>query len=379
MRVLIVSHGYGIPEWFRLLEVTAETHDVTLLAPDSFETTVFGELQPPDRASKATIMATRTFPLNRLSAKAGGHFLFRPSWRELRSFRPDLIQIEYEPWRPEFWSVILPLTLLRPRTPVLLLVKKNTRHVAWGPIGWLERALTWLGMKRVTRVLAVSQKAGDVLAQLGYGHKPVTLQGHIPLSSALEEAVPDRSDHDTFQVGYVGGLTVKKGIAELIEAVGITRDRTGRDIQLRLVGPPGEASLVALVNRLPWVHAPGPIPNHAVPAFLATLDAFAMPSRVLRDHEEHDGHALLEAMAAGLPCLASSSGIIPELIEHETSGLLHTPRDVETLADQVERLVTDRDLRERLGHAARKSALDRAGLRSLAQQRLQTYAEVACA
>jgi glycosyltransferase involved in cell wall biosynthesis len=228
----------------------------------------------------------------------------------------------------------------------------------------------------VTRVLAVSQKAGDVLAQLGYGHKPVTLQGHIPLAPALEETVPDRSDHDEFRVGYVGGLTVKKGIAELIEAVGITRDRTGRDIQLHLVGPHGQASLTALANRLPWVHTPGPIPNKDVPAFLGTLDAFVMPSLVLRDHEEHDGHALLEAMAAELPSLASTSGIIPELIEHETSGLLHAPRDVETLANHLERLVTDAALRERLGRAARKSALDRAGLRSLAQQRLQTYAEV---
>lgn len=68
--------------------------------------------------------------------------------------------------------------------------------------------------------------------------------------------------------------------------------------------------------------------------------------------------ALVEAMAAGLPIVATNVGGTPEAIDHEVHGLLVPPEDVEGLAAAVERLLRDRPLAARLAAAARQRALD---------------------
>jgi glycosyltransferase involved in cell wall biosynthesis/peptidoglycan/xylan/chitin deacetylase (PgdA/CDA1 family) len=67
--------------------------------------------------------------------------------------------------------------------------------------------------------------------------------------------------------------------------------------------------------------------------------------------------ALMEAMSAGLPVVASRTGGIPELVNHEDSGFLVTPGDPVSLADALERLALDASLRERMGRAGRETIL----------------------
>jgi glycosyltransferase involved in cell wall biosynthesis len=67
--------------------------------------------------------------------------------------------------------------------------------------------------------------------------------------------------------------------------------------------------------------------------------------------------ALMEAMSAGLPVVASRTGGIPELVNHEQSGFLVTPGDSAALADALERLALDASLRERMGRAGRETIL----------------------
>jgi glycosyltransferase involved in cell wall biosynthesis len=87
-------------------------------------------------------------------------------------------------------------------------------------------------------------------------------------------------------------------------------------------------------------------------AVLETADVFVLPS--LR---EGCPGALIEAMAAGKPCVASDCGPMPELIEHEVSGLLAQPQSVEAIAQAVVRIASDAQLRDRLGVAARERAM----------------------
>jgi glycosyltransferase involved in cell wall biosynthesis/peptidoglycan/xylan/chitin deacetylase (PgdA/CDA1 family) len=67
--------------------------------------------------------------------------------------------------------------------------------------------------------------------------------------------------------------------------------------------------------------------------------------------------ALMEAMSAGLPVVASRTGGIPELVNHEHNGLLVAPADPVALADALERLALDAPLRERMGRAGRETIL----------------------
>jgi glycosyltransferase involved in cell wall biosynthesis len=82
-------------------------------------------------------------------------------------------------------------------------------------------------------------------------------------------------------------------------------------------------------------------------ALMRLADAVVLPSR-------HEGHplALLEAMALGRPAIATAVGGVPEIIEHERTGLVVARDDAEALANAIERLRSDPALRLRMGVAA---------------------------
>ncbi len=77
---------------------------------------------------------------------------------------------------------------------------------------------------------------------------------------------------------------------------------------------------------------------------------------VLPSHSEGTPNAVLEAMAAGLPTVATAVGGVPELIVDGETGILVPPRDPEALAAAIERLAADPSLRTRMGVAARTAA-----------------------
>jgi glycosyltransferase involved in cell wall biosynthesis len=85
------------------------------------------------------------------------------------------------------------------------------------------------------------------------------------------------------------------------------------------------------------------VPHEQLPAFMETADIFVLPSRV-----EPFGIVLLEAGAAGLPVIATRVGGIPELIEHERTGLLISPDSVDELEAAIKRLMIDTSLAESL-------------------------------
>jgi glycosyltransferase involved in cell wall biosynthesis len=80
---------------------------------------------------------------------------------------------------------------------------------------------------------------------------------------------------------------------------------------------------------------------------------------IVQPDGDRDGvpNVILEAMAAGLPVVASAVSGIPEMVEHCRTGLLVSPADPESLAHGLERLLTDDELRHRLGETARAFAL----------------------
>jgi len=86
-----------------------------------------------------------------------------------------------------------------------------------------------------------------------------------------------------------------------------------------------------------------------VPKLLSCFDVFVLPSR-----SETFGLVLIEAMAAGLPVIATNSGGVPEIIEHGRTGLLFPPQDEQALSAQLSRLAGSAQLREQLGAEAQK-------------------------
>jgi glycosyltransferase involved in cell wall biosynthesis len=105
---------------------------------------------------------------------------------------------------------------------------------------------------------------------------------------------------------------------------------------------------------------------------LRQLDIFLSAS-----HEEGFSNSILEAMATGLPVVATSVGGTAEQIEHGETGLLVSPGDSQALSEALRKLLSDETLARRLGSAARFRAVDHFSVERMVHEMARLYEEIA--
>lgn len=172
----------------------------------------------------------------------------------------------------------------------------------------------------------------------------------------------------------VGRAVPKKGLDDLLRALALLP----RDVAWRLVHVGGgalrqklrrQAETLGIADRITWA---GAQPQQEVLAQYRQADLFVLASRIA-DDGDRDGlpNVLMEAQSQGLPCIATKVSAIPELIEHDVTGLLVPPGDPSALAKALAALIADpgaarklaeagaRRVRERFGHNANLDRLAR--------------------
>ena len=156
----------------------------------------------------------------------------------------------------------------------------------------------------------------------------------------------------------VGRLIEKKGFGDLIDACSILAGR-GKDFQCRICGDGIlHDELTAQIDRLGLadrVELSGPRPRGEIIAAIRRSAVVATPCVVGSDGNR-DGlpTILLEAMALGTPCVSTDVTGIPEVVQHEQTGLIATQHDPSSLADQIERLLDNPALGVTLAERARQ-------------------------
>lgn len=141
---------------------------------------------------------------------------------------------------------------------------------------------------------------------------------------------------------YVGTLEPRKNVPRLIEAW--TRIAGATETDLVVAGRMGWKTepIVATANKCPFkdrIHLPGYIEPEDLPSLLSAAQAFVWPSLF-----EGFGLPPLEAMACGTPVVTSNTAAMPETVGD--AALMIDPLDVEALADAMQRLETNAELRE---------------------------------
>jgi glycosyltransferase involved in cell wall biosynthesis len=344
---VVISHAYLEPEVAKSLDALAAHLPVRLVTPRRSPVLVFD-----DRRSES--LAGRPFEvvgLHRLP-RQGVLFLFA-SFRLGLEGRPEQILVEYDPWAPVFWQVVLARALCCPRSRLYVVAKKNTfrRHPRW--LAAVKTRLARAGLRRVSGVLAASRKVAALYREeFGAADSLIEVVPMHPVDADHFRPGPVDRRGGRIRIGFVGRLDHRKGVDVLLDAVE-SLVAGGAAVELHAVGPMGDVGAL---------HRPGapagtyvwhrPVPNSEVAAFLQQLDIFVMPSARLPDHEEHDGRALLEAMATGIACVGSDSGIIPELLGGGR-GRIFPAGDAAALARELNVLINHPEQRDRLSGEAR--------------------------
>ena len=156
----------------------------------------------------------------------------------------------------------------------------------------------------------------------------------------------------------VGRLVEKKGFPYLLQAASILQSR-GADFRLVIVGDgPMRSDLVRMAAGLQLrerVEFVGALTQRELRGLYQQADLFALASVVAADGDR-DGlpNVLLEALAMGIPTVASDISAIPELIEHQKTGLLAESGDPSDLADKLEMALYDEELRARVALLGRQ-------------------------
>jgi glycosyltransferase involved in cell wall biosynthesis len=171
-------------------------------------------------------------------------------------------------------------------------------------------------------------------------------------------------------------ISPRKNTLALVDAIA-TLIREGVDVQLRLAGTVAERSYGQAVNsRIDSyglqgkINMLGPIPIERVQAELAQASVFALVSI-----EENAPLCIEEAMAVGVPVVASNRCGMPYMVRHGETGFLVNPFDSNDIAKRIRQLLNDRNLRHEMGKKSRRWALHTYHPELVAKRTLAVYSE----
>ncbi len=221
---------------------------------------------------------------------------------------------------------------------------------------FFDRVVPRATLRRADRVIALTPREKTLLESWGIPPDRIAV---IPNGVDLSEFPPpaDRSPRDDGLTALFVGRCYprQKGLEVLLQAM--HRLRSSRRVRLRIVGEDwgGYAVVAALTAELHLedrVTLVGRLDRSALLREFAAADLFVLPSLF-----DSLPIAVLEAMAAGLPVVATRVGGVPDVVEDTHTGILVEPGDPTALAAALDALAADDGLRGRLGAEAwRRSA-----------------------
>jgi len=274
----------------------------------------------------------------------------------LRHHQIDVVHWSfYHPLNPYVWA----LSVLQPRLRHLFTDHNSRWPGANARPGAVRAAIKNALFARYSRIVCVSDFVAASLRHEGVRNSLATCAHFVntnrfrPDARARERVRNELGTGEMFTILFVGRLIEEKGAAVLLRAAA----QLAPQIAIWIVGDGSEADrLKRLAEELslePRVRFLGD--RGRVEPFMQAADCLASP--VVWD--EAAGLVNLEGLACGLPVVASRSGGIPEIVDHDRTGLLVERGDVEALANAIHRLFEDPSLRLRMSHEARRVALER--------------------
>ena len=364
MRAVVMSRVYADPVARGKLKALAGL-DVALAAavPDRWVPAGLSHEQQTAWVDEARV---RTVPIP-IRGRAADQ---NPRWRAsalralLTDFRPDIIQIEEEPWTRG--AVVAARIARRLRLPYVVLVRES-----------LPRSYTLLARYRRNRVLggaAGLTAVNELAARLALRVRPNLPYRVSPQLGVRLPLTAERVPHTGLAIGFVARLVPEKGLDLLFRACVKLEGRWS----LTVVGTgpaqeelEGLAERLGLAGRVTWL---GALPRDAVDQVWPRLDCVVIPSRTTPRWIETTPRAALDAMAHGVAVVGSAAGAVPETLG--PAGILIPEEDVGALTEALQRLHDAPEEHLRLGALGRRRVLDQFSDAAIAQKSLAFWREL---
>ncbi len=363
MKILYVGHTYTVRANHAKIAALARLPGVelTLVTPQGWKGPLYNNRTDLfEGAPNVDHKILRAYFIGKESA-----YFFGPSLFSLIArLKPDIVHVEQGAYAISYAEVLLAVKLFSPHSQALFFTWWNLPYQPRGIKRFLER----FNFANSSAAIAGNAAARDILRNHGF-NKPISVlpQLGIELPSSGAGFQPERSDilpasagwkpaprdlaaPHAFIIGYAGRITVEKGVLDLVDAVGMMAKP--EDVSLYVVG--AGTALPELKRREAHLgirlHHHDAVRNEDIPEYLALMDVLVLPSRSTPNWVEQFGHILLEAMAAGVPVVGSSSGEIPNVIGD--AGVVFAEGDTIALARALDALQADEDERRRLANRA---------------------------
>lgn len=245
-----------------------------------------------------------------------------------------------------------------------------------GDLAWHTRATLGMTIRRrcreARRFVSISQAIRNELVAAGFpAERIVDLPNGVPIPQA-PWSPPISAEREGPAAAFVGRLAPEKNLENLLRAWKLVRVQIPQ-AELALAGEGvAEAGLRNLAKTLGIASAvkfAGKVSD--VPAFLRAADVFVLPSI-----EEGMSIALLEALALGMPTVASNIPGNRAIVEHEKHGLLANPHDPGELAQAILRQLTDRQTAAQMGARGRSMAIEAYSIEAVAKRHLELFDQI---
>jgi glycosyltransferase involved in cell wall biosynthesis len=363
LRVLRIFHSAVVGPWrARDRELRGLGADVVLVSARRWNEG--GRDVELDAGADDFVIAARTL---------GRHpYLFvydpRPIWQALRSFRADVVDVHEEPASLAALEVWLLRQLSGCGAPLCLYSAQNIPKRYPVPFRWIER----LVLRRAAGVHTCNDAAGEILRGKGFSGLVRNLGLGVEVDGVAMYGGPSLPGA-LMRVGYVGRLEPHKGVSVLVDAIAATPG-----VSLEVIGAGPEQADLERAARAAGagdrVTFSGFRAQADVGDVYRRFDVLAVPSLDTAGWIEQFGRVAVEAMAAGLPVVASRSGALPEVVGD--AGVLVDPGDPTALSRELGRLRDDEPERARLSSAARQRAITY-GWAEVARRHLDFYRDLA--
>lgn len=275
------------------------------------------------------------------------------TWREVRFLRELIAEVSPDVVHVHHYTPAVPTAIACRKLEVPFIVTEHWSGFFLGTVRGVELLKAKFAFRRAEMITAVSRFLRERLKEHGVRTRIEVVSN--PVNTDLFRPCADRQAFDPAhpKIIAVGRMAPVKGMIYLVEALELLTRRgkkfsaiiagDGPEFETikRKVGDSGSGESIILT---------GPLPKEEIARLFGYADFIVSPSL-----GETQGVAIAEALAAGLPVVATSVGAVPDLV-NESNGILVKPADATALADGIERMIAgyQRFDRAKIGDVVRR-------------------------